>query len=324
MFEEITIPAGVAARPLDVRLAALAAARASQPQVYERAVDEARRLFVEARLPLRSGDGLLTEDRTITGPAGPIPVRLYRRAGAPGPLPILVYFHGGGFVLGNLDSHDIVCRRFAERADWLVLSVDYRLAPEHPYPAAVEDAYAGLLFAANEGASIGGDPARIALAGDSAGGMLVLAAALRARDENGPAIAGMVPFYPMADLVEIGEGASYRAFGTGDAGLSTADIAWFVACYAPDPARRCEACASPVRAESLAGLPPTLVVLAEHDVLLDEGRAVARRMSEAGVPGMLVQVSGVNHGFVSTDIGLAEVPAVFDIAVPWLAQRLAL
>ncbi|SHE85646.1 acetyl esterase [Kaistia soli DSM 19436] len=324
MLEEIIIPEGKPARPLDPTLAALAAARASQPQVFERPLDEARRLFIEARLPLRTGDGILTEDRTIPGPAGPIPVRLYRRPGAERPLPILVYFHGGGFVLGNLDSHDIVCRRFAARADWLVLSVDYRLAPEYPYPAPVDDAYAGLLFAANSGETIGGDPARIALAGDSAGGMLVLATALRARDEDGPAIAGMVPFYPMADLIDIGVGNSYRAFGSGIAGLSTRDIDWFVDCYVPDRSRRGEALASPVRAESFAGLPPALVVLAEHDVLYDEGRSVALRMSEAGVPVLLVHVSGVNHGFVSLDIGLPEEAAVFNLAAPWLARRLGL
>lgn len=321
MLEEIIIPDGSRSRPLESRLAAAAALRNSQPKNYERPLAEARRLFIDARLPLRSGDGILTEDRTIPGPAGLIPVRLYRRAGAEGALPILVYFHGGGFVLGGLDSHDIVCREYAARGDWLVLSVDYRLAPEHPYPAAVDDAYAALLFAAAQGAAIGGDPLRIALSGDSAGGMLTLATAIRARDEAGPALAAILPFYPMAELNDIGLSESYRAFGSGIAGLSTRDVEWFAGCYAPDAARRGEAEASPVRASDLAGLPPALVVLAEQDVLHDEGRAVARRLDEAGVPVTLIHVAGVNHGFMGTDLGLAEVREVFDHAGRWLARH---
>lgn len=321
MREDDVIPPGPVTRPLAAPLVEGVRLRSQGPQLDERDVALSRRQFVEARLPLRSGDGIVTEDRTIPGPAGPIPVRLYRRAGAEGPLPILVYFHGGGMVLGNLDSHDLVCRRQAERVDILVMSVDYRLAPEHPYPAATEDAYAGLVHAARFGAEFGGDPTRIAVSGDSAGGMLTLATALMARDRGGPAIRALFPIYPMADLVDVGLWPSYERHGDGSTGLTTRDVAWFTAQYCPDPALRAEPTASPVRAD-LTSLPPAFIIVAEYDVLRDEGVAVAKKLAEAGVEVEFAQVTGVNHGFIGSDIGLAEVDAVFDRAMPWLMERL--
>lgn len=322
MVETVYIPAGQPSRPLLAPLAAIIAEWEGQPRLDERGVEEARQLFISMRPEIKQTSDLLTEDRTIEGPAGPMPIRLYRRASAEGPLPILLYFHGGGFVIGSIDTHDIVCRRFASRADLLVISLDYRLAPEHPFPAAPDDAYAALTAIAQSGSALGGDPGKIALSGDSAGGMLVLATALRARDASGPALAALLPFYPMTDLVEVGLWQSYQRYGTGDTGLSTRDMAWFIDAYAPDKERRGDPYASPVRAD-LSDLPPTLVVLAEHDVLRDEGLALVEGIAAAGGEVRLVDVSGVNHGFISSDLGLTEVAAVFDDAMPWLMERLS-
>ncbi|MCX5512639.1 acetyl hydrolase [Kaistia algarum] len=324
MFEEILVPSGVRSLPLDPKLQASVEERNRQPALGELPIAESKRRFLAAR-PLPAGgygDGVVTEDRTIPGEGGPIPVRVYRDGAKEGPLPILVYFHGGGFVLGNLDSHDIVCRRFCRGQDLLVLSVDYRLAPEHPYPAATDDGWSALRFAASEGASIGGDPTRLALAGDSAGGMLAIATALRARDEGGPALRALVPFYPMMDLVAVGDYPSYRAFGDGSSGLTTRDVEWFVDLYCARE-RRHDAYASPALVEELAGLPPTYTVLAERDVLHDEGRAFAIRLGDLGRSSTLVEVAGVNHGFLSTDLGLDSVDLVFEGIHEWLGRRLA-
>lgn len=324
MLEEILIPAGVRSLPLDPRLKAAADERVRQPQLHEIPVEAAKRRFLEGRQSTvgSSDDGVVTEERTIPGQGGPIPIRLYRDGSRRGPLPILVYFHGGGFVLGNLDSHDIVCRKFCRDRDVLVLSVDYRLAPEHPYPAAIEDGWTALLFAAREGASFGGDPRRIAIGGDSAGGMLTVATALRARAERSVPLKAIVPFYPMMDLVKIGGYPSYDRFGDGSVGLTTRDVVWFADLYCP-PERRSEVYASPVLASDYAGLPPALVVLAEQDVLFDEGREFAIRLAESGVATTLVEVAGTNHGFMSTDLGLASVAIVYKLAGDWLADRFA-
>lgn len=325
LFEEILVPQGIRSLPLDPRIQTTVEARRRLPANHEIAVEAAKKRFLDARLPPAGGynDGILTEDRTIPGDGGPVPVRIYRDAAAPaGPLPILVYFHGGGFVLGNLDTHDIVCRAFARARSLVVMSVDYRLAPEHPYPAAIDDGVAALRFAAESGAEIGGDPARIVLGGDSAGGMLTLATALRAREAGGPAIRALVPFYPMADLVDIGSYPSYAAYGDGSVGLTTRDVEWFTELYCA-PERRGEAAASPVRAPDFAGLPPSLIVLAEQDVLYDEGRHVAGRLDAAGIPVTLIAVAGVNHGFMSTDLGLESIPEVFGRIHAWLAPLIA-
>ena len=324
MLEEVLIPRGVRTLPLDPQLAAAAAERNRQPQLDQISVALAKQRFVAARMPSAAAmaDGVVTEERTVPGLAGPIPVRLYRDAAMAGQLPILIYFHGGGFVLGNPDTHDVVCRSYARGRRLLVVSVDYRLAPEHPYPAAVDDAWSALVHMAKEGAGFGGDPGRIAIGGDSAGGLLTVATALRARAAGGPTIKAIVPFYPMMDLVKVGGYASYDAYGDGSVGLTTRDVRWFVELYCP-PERRSEVPASPTFADDYAGLPPAFIVLAEHDVLFDEGHDFALRLVGSGTQVTLVRVAGTNHGFMSSDLGLESVAAVYKLAGDWLDRHLA-
>jgi acetyl esterase len=229
--------------------------------------------------------------------AGSVPVRLYTPAG-PGPWPVLVYCHGGGFVVGRLDEFEPLCTFFAEDTPCLVVSVDYRLAPEHPYPAAAEDAWEVLTWVARHIREFGGDPARIAVAGDSAGGNLAAGLALRARDAGGPGLVQQTLICPWLDLTPAAGGAdSFRHFGDGP-WLSRTALGWYQGLYLAQPGRAGEVAASPLLAESLAGLPPALVVLAEFDILADQGRAWAGRLAEAGVPVQVACHRGMVHDFV--------------------------
>jgi acetyl esterase len=232
-------------------------------------------------------------NRTIPGPAGDLPVRIYTPEGS-GPFPILVYYHGGGWVLGDLDTHDGVCRQLANGARCLVVSVDYRLAPEHKFPAAADDAYAALVWASKNGDTIGGDPARLAIAGDSAGGNLTCVVALMARDKGGPRLAFQLPIYPVTDHAF--DTPSYRDNATGYL-LEHDAMVWFWNHYLRTSADGAEAYASPLRAKDLKGLPPALVITAEFDPLRDEGEAYAKRLREAGVACTLHRFDGMIHGF---------------------------
>jgi len=233
------------------------------------------------------------ENRTIPGPGGAIPVRVYTPAGT-GPHPLLLYFHGGGWVLGNLDTHDGVCRQLAHGATCTVMSVDYRLAPEHKYPAGPDDCYAALVWAAQHGGEIGIDPARIAIGGDSAGGNLTCVTALQARDKGGPKLCFQLPIYPVTNNTL--DTPSYVENATGYL-LETADMDWFWGHYLSSKTQGEEPYASPLRAKSMSGLPPALVITAEFDPLRDEGEAYAKRLTEAGVPTTLHRFDGMIHGF---------------------------
>ena len=235
-------------------------------------------------------------DLEFPGPAGPLPLRLYTPAGA-GPLPVVVYLHGGGFWMGDeLAIWDGSCSRVAAGAGALVVSVGYRLAPEHPYPAAVDDSYAGLRFVAEHAAEWGGDPGRLAVMGASAGGNLSAAVAQRARDESGPRLLQQVLIVPALNAG--GEPtASMRAFRSGF-GLDGIDQ--MHAAYYPDPARVREPWASPLLAADVAGLPPALVITAQFDPLRDEGEAYAERLRAAGVPVTLRRFDGAIHGFLGS------------------------
>jgi acetyl esterase len=238
----------------------------------------------------------------LPGPAGPIPARLYRHSseefGRPdSDLPLLLYLHGGSFALGSLDTHNNVCRALARAAECTVLSIGYRLAPEHPYPAGVDDAYAALCWAKSEGRSIAADPGRIAVAGDSAGGTLAAAICLMARDRGGPRICHQALVYPATDATTI-ERESYSLYGEGYM-LDTAQILWAREQYLPDPQDRFLPYASPLMASSHAGLPPATMVTAEFDVLRDEGGAYAEALERAGVPVRYQCVPGVTHSFFS-------------------------
>jgi len=257
---------------------------------------QARAAFEQMRLPLPVEEVAHVEDRTVPGPGGAIPVRVYRPATAATPAAALVWFHGGGWVIGSLDSHDGLCRALANKTDAVIVSVDYRLAPEARYPAAAEDCYAATRWVAENGAAIGADGARIAVGGDSAGGNLAAAVSLMARDRSGPALRHQVLTYPVTD--HDFERPSYRDNAEGYL-LTRGAMQWFWDHYVPDRAQRNDAYAAPLRAEKLVGLPPATVITAEYDPLRDEGEAYAARLREAGVPTVATRYDGQIHGFVS-------------------------
>jgi len=233
------------------------------------------------------------EDREVPGPAGAIPARLYRPA-ADGPLPLLVYFHGGGWVLGGLASHDSVCRSLANGAGCAVLAIDYRLAPEHRFPAAVDDCYAATEWAAANAATLGADPKRVAVGGDSAGGNLTAVVAQLARDRGAPSLRFQLLVYPATDAGY--DTPSYHENATGYL-LELDGMRWFYDHYLGGASDRSDPRASPLRTRDLRGLPPALVITAEFDPLRDEGERYAVRLREAGVPVTLHRYDGMIHGF---------------------------
>lgn len=237
----------------------------------------------------------------LPGPAGEIPARLYKPGKGKG-YPLFVFLHGGGWVLGDLDTADNISRFLCKHVDCVVLSVDYRLAPEHIFPAAAEDAYAAVAWAVTHAVELGGDPKKVLVGGDSAGGNLTAVVAQMASQKGGPGIAGQVLFYAAVDAANL-DTPSYKEFGGQSLGLPTSDVVWFLDQYTPDPKDRLDPRVSPLLADDLRGLPPALVVTAEFDVLRDEGEAYARRMQAAGVQVKLMRCNGMVHGFLSM-IGL--------------------
>ena len=236
------------------------------------------------------------EDRRIPSPDGTIPVRIYTPAGS-GPFPVLVYFHGGGWVLCNIDTHDPVCRSLANAAECLVVSVDYRLAPEHKFPAAADDCYAATQWVMNSASLINGDADRVAVGGDSAGGNLAAVVALMARDRGGRAPVFQLLIYPATDYYLPGT-SSYQHNADGYF-LTKDDMKWFWNHYLSKEADAANPCACPLRAASLTGLPSALVITAEFDPLRDEGEMYAARLRESGVSARLVRYDGMIHGFFS-------------------------
>ena len=236
------------------------------------------------------------ENLSVPGPGGDVPVRVYAKEHG-GLRPALVYFHGGGFVFGDLDTHDAVCRALAKESGAVVISVDYRLAPEHKFPAAVEDSYAVTLWVAANAERLGIDAGCIGVGGDSAGGNLATVVAMRCRDAGGPALASQLLIYPVTDVSSF-ETGSHRELSDGYF-LTRAAMDWFTNHYlgSADHARHPEV--SPLLAPDLSGLPPALVITAELDPLRDEGEAYAKRLQQAGVPVTVTRYPGMIHGFVS-------------------------
>jgi acetyl esterase len=233
-------------------------------------------------------------DHRVPVAGGDIAVRCYTPAGT-GPFPALVFFHGGGWVIGDIETHDGICRSLANAAGAVVASVDYRLAPEHRYPVAAEDAFAATRWVAAEGARLGVDPRRIAVGGDSAGGNLAAAVSLMARDRGGPALKLQVLVYPVTD--HSFDTVSYKDLAEGYM-LTRAGMQWFWNHYlGPDGDGR-QPYASPLQAPSVEGLPPALVMTAEYDPLRDEGEAYADRLRRAGVPVTVTRYPGLVHGFI--------------------------
>ncbi len=236
------------------------------------------------------------DDRSVPGPAGDIPVRVYR-PGAEGPLPVVVYFHGGGWVIGDIATHDATCHRLAAGVPAVVVSVEYRLAPEHRFPAAVEDCDVATRWVSSHAVDLGADPSRLAVAGDSAGGNLATVVARRCRDAGGPPIAFQLLVYPGTDMTR--SLPSQTENGSGYL-LDSDTMTWFLGNYlhGADPL---DPDASPLFVDDLSGLPPALVVTAEFDPLRDEGEAYAERMRHAGVAVTTSRYDGMIHGFYGLD-----------------------
>jgi acetyl esterase len=278
----------------------------SDPVALARAGTDA--MFVHPAAP-----AVETIDRTIVGPDGnELPLRIYRPT-APGgavagestadasgvpaaPLPLLVYFHGGGFIAGGLASHDGTVRELTVRTGCVSVAVDYRLAPGHPFPAAVEDCIRALHWAVDNADSLGIDPERVAIGGDSAGGNLAACVAIANRDRHGPALVAQLLVYPVIDPAC----ATASMARNGSGYLLTADSMRFMwSCYLADAADRSDARANPLAASTLEGLPPATVITAEYDPLCDEGESYARALAAAGVPVTCSRYAGQIHGFFS-------------------------
>jgi acetyl esterase len=250
-----------------------------------------------------------TEDRAVPGPNGPIRVRIYRPAPSEGspagvPAPALVFFHGGGWVIGSLDTHDGICRALCARTPCVVVSVDYRLAPEHRFPVAVEDAWAATVWVWERASELMVEPGAVAVGGDSAGGNLATVVSLRARDRGMP-LRFQLLVYPACDFAA--GTPSYDENGAGF-GLTRETMEWFGRHYLGPDGDGAHHEASPLRADDLSGVAPALVQTAEFDPLRDEGEAYARRLADAGVPVRLTRYDGTIHGFMrlAARIRLAE------------------
>ena len=271
-------------------------ARLNLPPIDTISPADARRQYREARAPLRPPAPEVSEVRDLNadGKGGPIALRVYRPA--VGVLPAFVFFHGGGWVVGDLDTHDVVCRQIARESGAVVIAVDYRLAPEHPFPAASDDAWSATTWIAAHADTLGIDPARIAVGGDSAGGGLAACVALMARDTRKPRLALQVLVYPVLDLRA--ETGSYSTYADGYL-LTRAAMKWYIEQYAPAPQAVNDWHASPLLAPWVHGVAPALIIAAELDPLVDEGDAYGRRLRGARVPVDYQVVPGMIHGFLT-------------------------
>jgi acetyl esterase len=273
----------------------LAAYMAEPAPMFAQPEVAAMREEIARRAAARTPGPDLPEVRNLR--IGELPARLYRPVA--GPAPLVVYLHGGGWTIGSLDSHDRMCRRLADGSGAAVLAIDYRLAPEHPWPASVDDTVAALRWVATGPAGLGEAPTAVAVAGDSAGGTLAALGCLRLRDEYPPALPDLqVLLYANTDLT--GSQPSMREKATGW-GLDAATVRFFNSQWVPDQARWSDPGVSPLHAPDLSGLPSALVVSAEHDPLRDESEVYARRLRDAGVQVELRRESGLIHGFMTLD-----------------------
>jgi len=299
---------------LDVRAMLGAAELAGRDKLGDRPVSEARTRFAAETVAIEGPPERVYDVREldIPGPAGPIRARLYSPPPAEGGVPLLVHYHGGGHVFGDLDSCEGACRLFTRNAGVAVLSVDYRLAPEHPFPAAIDDSLAAFLWAAENAPELGADPKRIAVGGDSAGGNLAAAVCLAARDGDGPVPAFQLLLYPAVDLTRRRPSRDLFADGLQ---LTDTDIEWYREQYLPDEADLQNPLASPLLAESLEGLPPAYVTTAGFDPLRDEGEDYAHALVAAGVPATTRRHEGLVHGFANyTRIAPAARDAMLETA----------
>lgn len=295
-----------------------AAEAEGNPPLESFSPEEARKLAIESLKtaggtpePVRS-----IENLRIPGPDCEIPIRIYT-PDAPAPRPALVYFHGGGWVVCDLDTHDVVCTAIAHRAGAVVIAVDYRLAPEHKFPAAVTDSYAATAWVASNAKRLGIDPKRISVGGDSAGGNLAAVVSLKSRDQDGPAIELQVMVYPVTDLSSFAT-PSYQEFGENHY-LTKSEMEWFRDHYLRSMEDARDPHASPLLVLDLSGLPPALIITAECDPLRDEGEAYAKRLANDGVAVTYTCYPGMIHPFFSLS---GAIPQAFD-AIQQVANAVA-
>jgi acetyl esterase len=297
-------------------------ARSGQQPLHELGVAKGRAEF-DAYQPMLSGAPAPVGeiiDRMIDGPAGRLRVRLYRPAGAVARLlPAVLYFHGGGFVIGSLESYDLPCRYFCARTGCAVVAVDYRLAPEHRFPAAIDDSVGAFRWLSAEAVGLGIDPARIVVAGDAAGGNIATVAARLLREEARPPCLQWL-IYPVTDLGM--DSPSYTSCGNGFL-LTRAGMEWARGHYLNDPSEADDPRVSPLRANDLAGLPPALIYTAGFDPLRDEGQAYADRLSAAGVKTIHREFESLIHGFAGMRGALQAAARAMDDMVAGLRHELA-
>jgi acetyl esterase len=264
--------------------------------ILSKTASQLRAALAAKRAPVPEVPIARHEDRTIAGFGGEvIPVRVYWPSDDGAVRPVIVFFHGGGWVIGGLDTHDNAARMLANATDAVVVFVDYRLAPEARFPVAAEDCYEGLLWTVANAGELAIDPARVAVAGDSAGGNLAAVVALMARDRGGPALRYQLLVYPCTDM----EPSKWPSMAENKVGyfLTTDSMVWFYDQYVPEVSDRTHPYASPIYATDLTGLPPAFVITAEFDPLRDEGEAYAARLREAGVATDVQRYDGMIHGF---------------------------
>jgi acetyl esterase len=282
--------------PVDPQIRALLDRGTGVPATHTLTVAEARRQY-EARIALMAPAPKVAKivERDIDGPGGPLRLRIYTPEGD-GPFPLVAFFHGSGFVLCSLDTHDGMCRNLAAGIGCVVVSVDYRLAPEHKFPDGLNDCLAATRWAAANAVELGVDPSLIMVAGDSAGGNMAAVTALRVRDEGGPALCGQMLLYPVTDYHTPGT-PSYTENADGY-GLTRATMEWFWEHYLTTSVEAENPYACPLRARDLTRLPPAYVINAEFDPLRDEAELYGKRLREAGVPTEITRCLGMNHGFL--------------------------
>ena len=306
-----------------VAAAVVEAMEAAFPPLEDLPAAEGRALVASApRPPLPVIEVGSVSDRVAPGPDGDLPVRIFRPQ-APAPstgVPAIVYFHGGGFVLGDLDTYDRGCRALCVGTDAVVVSVDYRLAPEHPFPAAVRDADAARQWVRAEAAELGVDPTQMAVAGDSAGGTLTTVTAINARAEAGPPLRAQLLIYPGTEMGA--DTPSRRTYAAAGYFLRRPTIAFFEHCYLGESGARTDPGASPLLTPDLSGLPPAHIVLPECDPLHDEGLAYAERLRAAGVDVTVTEWAGMFHGFFNLGHLLPEAAAASTAAYEWLRSKL--
>ena len=279
-------------------LDAMAAANMNpfEDNILAKSAAELRAALAANRVPTPEGPIATFDDRSLTAADGAsIPVRVYWPATDGAVRAAIVYYHGGGWVIGGLDTHDNAARMLANATDAVVVFIDYRLAPEAQFPVPVEDSYAGLLWTVEHAAELTIDATRLAVAGDSAGGNLAAAVALMARDRQGPALRFQLLVYPCTDM----DPSRWRSMHENKVGyfLTTDSMVWFYDQYVPSAADRTHPYASPIHAADLSGLPPAFVITAEFDPLRDEGEAYAAKLQQAGVPTEAQRFDGMIHGF---------------------------